>query len=71
MPVVGNKFVLTPACMNVWKISKDASPLKENLKKLLSWLKQFLIILKQIYKKIINIIMETKEPYSSDITAIT
>ena len=52
MPVVGIKLVLTPAWMNVWNINNVASPLKEIFKNWLSWLKQFLIILKEIYKKI-------------------
>ncbi len=63
MPVVGNKFVFTPAWINVWNINNDAKPLKENFKILLSWLKQFLIILKEMYKNIIMIIIEIKEPY--------
>ena len=71
MPVVGSKFVFTPAWIKVWNINNDANPLKEIFKNWLSWLKQFLIILNEIYKNITKIIIEAKEPYSSEITAIT
>ena len=68
---LGYKFVFTPAWMKAWKINKVANPLKEIFKNWLSWLKQFLIILNEIYKKITSINIEVIEPYSSEITAIT
>ena len=38
--------------MKVWKINNVANPLKEIFKNWFSWLKQFLIILNEIYKNI-------------------
>ena len=63
--------MLTPAWINVWNINNVAKPLKEILKYWFSWLKQFLIILNEIYKNIEIITTDTIEPYSSEITAIT
>ena len=50
--MAGIKFVFTPAWINIWKINKVAKPQSEIFKKTSSWLKQFLIILKEIYKNI-------------------
>ena len=62
--------MFTPAWIKVWNINNADKPIKQIFKNLLSWLKQFLIILNEIYKKIIKIIIDAIDPYSSDITAI-
>ena len=70
MPVDGSKLVFTPTWINVWNIKSEARPHNELLINLSSWLMQFLIILKEIYKKTRMIMTEIIEPYSSEIIAI-
>ena len=54
----------------MFEISIVLKPHSESLINLSSWLKQFFIILKEIYRNIKIIIIEMIEPYSSEIIAI-
>ena len=70
MPVVGNKLILTPIWIKVWKINNDAKPHNESFKNSSSLRTQFFIIRNAIYKKIVIIKIDAIDPYSSDIIAI-
>ena len=57
-------------CIKVWNISSDAKPHKDTFKNSSVWFVQFFIILKAMYKNIAIIVIEIKEPNSSDIIAM-